>query len=618
MLAATVRLRGSTCNSGVVKLSFQQRASWACSLFVALLLALPAPAYALEAVTLQLKWTHAFQFAGYYAAQVQGYYREAGLEVTIKEGLPGVDVVQAVLDGSANYGVGTSSLLLARKEGKPVVALAVVFQHSPQVLIARQTSATQSIHDLAGKRIMLEQQSEELLAYLKRVGVAPGDLTQVAHSYDVQDLIEGKADAMSAYSTNEPYALTRAGVRFQTYTPRSAGIDFYGDNLFTSAQELKDHPQRVAAFRQASLRGWQYAMAHPAELVDWIVANYLQHPSHEFLLFEAAEMAPLLRTDLIEVGYMNPGRWQHIADTYADLGLLPPNFSLEGFLYNPNPVQDLTRLYVLAALLVLVSVIGGYIYRINRRLTASMVESERAKDALAQAFTRVERAESEHRQLLSMASHEFRTPAAMIKASLDSLDYLHDQIAPEVAQRLANIGQASMRLNKLANNLISQDRLQELALKPQMQDIELGPLVREVVGKYLASDLLQMHLPQHPVVVFADPVLLGIALHNLIDNAMRYHKATNAPIEVALTEGRDTAGQWVELRVADQGAGVANDEKERVFQRFYSAKGGDSDGLGLSIVQAVALAHGGSAFVVDNLPRGAVFVLRLAVRGKAT
>src|SRR5260221_3899323 len=130
-----------------------------------------AVAGSLEPVSIQLKWTPNFQFAGYYAAQALGYYAEAGLDVTIKPAQAGVDVVDEVLSGRANFGTGTSSLVLERKAGKPVVALAVIFQHSPQVLIAISHGAQQSISDLLGKRIMIEPGSEELLAYLKRQGI---------------------------------------------------------------------------------------------------------------------------------------------------------------------------------------------------------------------------------------------------------------------------------------------------------------------------------------------------------------------------------------------------------------------------------------------------------------
>ncbi|SFL82316.1 GGDEF domain-containing protein [Rugamonas rubra] len=351
----------------------------ACCLTLA---ALAAPAHALDAVTLQLKWSHAFQFAGYYAAQQLGYYREAGLDVRIEAGGGGVDTLQRVLDGRAQFGVGTSSLLLARKAGKPVVALAVIFQHSPSVLLVAQSAMHSGPRDLVGKRVMVEPQSEELLAYLRQQGIGAEQLVQLPHSQKTQDLIDGKVDAMTAYSTTEPYLLERAGFAYRLLSPLAAGIDFYGDNLFTTEAEIAAHPARVQAFRQASLRGWEYAVAHPQEVVEMMLKHYPGPHSREFYLYEAAAMKPLMRTDLIEVGYMNPVRWLHIADTYADLGLLPRGFSLRGFLYQPDAKADLSWLFAAAALLGLTGTIALYIHRVNRRLARALAASKQAEQAL--------------------------------------------------------------------------------------------------------------------------------------------------------------------------------------------------------------------------------------------
>lgn len=333
---------------------------------------LAAPAWALEQVRLQLKWTHAFQFAGYYAAQELGYYRDAGLDVRIEPADPQVNPVDEVLAGRAQFGVGTSSLLLARQAGKPVVVLAVVFQHSPQVLIARKTHALQGIHDMAGKRVMFEPQSEELIAYLRREQVPVKDMQLLAHSHSIEDLVRGRVAAMSAYATYEPYYLQQSGVPFQMYTPRSVGIDFYGDNLFTSEAELKARPDRIEAFRAASLRGWQYAMTHPEEIIDLILSRYAPSLSRDFLLFEARHMAALMRADLVEIGYMTPGRWRHIADTYAELGLMPADFPLNGFLYRDPQERALTQahqqLMLALGLAVLVALLAGYILWSNRQL----------------------------------------------------------------------------------------------------------------------------------------------------------------------------------------------------------------------------------------------------------
>jgi PAS domain S-box-containing protein len=296
----------------------------------------------LDPVTLQLKWKHQFQFAGYYAAIAQGYYRDLGLQVTLREAEPDKDPVDAVLGGQAQYGVGTSDLMLLRGKGKPVVVLAVIFQHSPLILLARRGPGADDLQALAGQPIMIEPESAELFAYFKDEGIDPAKLNLKPHTFDVKDLIDGKVAAMSAYSTDEPYTLRQAGFPFMAFTPRSGGIDFYGDNLYTTESELRDHPARARAFRQASLKGWDYALAHPGEIIDLILRDYGQRKTREQLVFEADQTTRLIHPELIEVGHMNPGRWQHISETYQDFGMLPRGFSLKNFIYDFNPPPDYT------------------------------------------------------------------------------------------------------------------------------------------------------------------------------------------------------------------------------------------------------------------------------------
>ncbi|MTW05520.1 EAL domain-containing protein [Pseudoduganella ginsengisoli] len=326
------------------------------------------PAHAQEQVTLQLKHTHQFQFAGYYAAVEKGYYREAGLDVQILEGADGNEPERAVLAGKAQYGVGSSSLLLARMSGKPVVVLGVVFQHSPYVLIMAQTGATPDIHAIIGKRAMIGSltdeltQADEIMAYLKKEGISAANLIRVEHTYNPDDLVKGRVDAMSVYVTNEPDYLDRIGFPYDIYSPRNAGIDFYGDNLFTSEQEIKQHPERVKAFRAASMRGWQYAMSHQEEIADLILNKYSRRNDRQHLLFEARAMVPLVQPVLVEIGYMNPERWQHIADIYAELGMLQKGVNFDGFLYNVESGPSLVWLYrVLGAASVLL-ILGAAVH----------------------------------------------------------------------------------------------------------------------------------------------------------------------------------------------------------------------------------------------------------------
>ena len=318
---------------------------------LALALGAALPAHALERVTLQLKHLHQFQFAGYYAAIDKGYYRDAGLEVRILEGKDGNEPERNVISGKAQFGVGSSSLLLARLAGKPVVVLGTIFQHSPYVLLVARRDGVKDLRSIMGKRVMIGSltdeltQADELLAFLKKEGIPMSSMVRVDHSFDPQDLVSGKVDAFSAYVTNEPHYLDRIGFAYDIYSPRAAGIDFYGDNLFTSEKEIALHPERVRAFREASMKGWAYAMSHQEEIADLILAKYTQRHERDHLLYEARQMVPLVQPVLVELGYTNPERWRHIADSYAELGMLPRNASFEGFLYRAETPLHTTWMF---------------------------------------------------------------------------------------------------------------------------------------------------------------------------------------------------------------------------------------------------------------------------------
>lgn len=294
----------------------------------------------LDKVVLRLKWRHQFQFAGYYAAVEQGYYREAGLEVEIVEDVPGEVSVDAVISGKADFAIGGSELLLHRSRGEPVVALAAIYQHSPLVFLVPAVSDITNIHQLVARRVMLEKHSAELLAYLRAEGLKMEDLEILPHTYGVNELIAGKADAISAYLSDEPFNFVERNLEYRVFTPQSSGIDFYGDVLFTSEEQIARSPERVAAFVNATKKGWQYAMAHPQEMVELIWNRYSKRHSREHLLFEAEKSKALISHDVVEIGYMNPGRWQHIAGKYHELSMLPADFKLTGFIYKPESVSE--------------------------------------------------------------------------------------------------------------------------------------------------------------------------------------------------------------------------------------------------------------------------------------
>ena len=368
--------------------------------FLALILIsfLCSPLWALEQVKLQLNWKHQFQFAGYYAAIEKGYFREAGYEVTLVEVGESHDPIGVVLKGEALFGVGASELALYRARGEPVVALAAILQHSPLVLIANSKVAN-NVHALSGRRIMLMPHETELYAYLKREGITRYRAEQ--HSFDPADLISGKVDAISAYSTDEPYLLDKAAFRHAIFTPRSVGIDFYGDTLFTTEQTIKANPKGVRAFRDAAIKGWEYAMSHQEEMVDLILANYSKRHDKDHLMFEAIEMQRLMQPSLVEIGHMSEGRWQQIALNYAELGMLPSDAKITGLIYQEKVQKLPLWVLLLMAIGVLVIIIAGlvafYFGRLNRRLAGEIV----ARQEIEQV---ARRSEERYRMLAEQSS----------------------------------------------------------------------------------------------------------------------------------------------------------------------------------------------------------------------
>ncbi|MFH2064290.1 MAG: ABC transporter substrate-binding protein [Pseudomonadota bacterium] len=350
----------------------------------------------LKHVTLQLTWLHQFQFAGYYASVEKGFYRDAGFDVAIVEGTSDKRPIKEVVSGRANYGVAKAELLLNRLHGQPVVALAAIIQHSAIIMLAKKESGISSPQDMIGKRVMLRSGDDaaEYLAMFKSEGVSLDKVNIIPSTYNIDDLIDGKTDVFNAYITNEPYYLEQKGIHESIISPITYGIDFYGDCLFTSEQEMNNHPDQVRAFRAASLRGWEYAMAHPEEIIDVIVGKYSVKKSRDHLQFEAAAMRKLMLPDLIEMGHMNPGRWQHMADTYVVLGMADSGYSLEGFIYNPNPTPDYSWvsrvLGIVTSVLILISLGFFILLRFNKKLRLEVAQRKQVEERLGKARNELE------------------------------------------------------------------------------------------------------------------------------------------------------------------------------------------------------------------------------------
>jgi len=341
----------------------------------------------LERVSVQLPWKHQFEFAAFYAAEAKGYYRDAGLAVDILEGDPGVDTVSTVLSGKADFGIGTSSLVIDRHQGKPVVALAALMQHSPVGLLARRAHGINSVSDLADRPVAVDvHSSNEIEAYLKASGLPANRLKLVPQTdWTLASVDSGEHAAKAVYLSNEPFLIRGREHEYLLLTPRSAGIDLFGNILFTTESMLGKRPELVRAFREATLKGLVYALDHSDEIAQLVIERYnTQGKSLEHLRFEAEQIRELTRPDIVEAGYMNPGRWRHVVAVYASQKLMPGDFDVEPFLYAPDrrqalPAWLLWSMAITLALLVCALLVAARMRRINFALQREAGERQRAE-----------------------------------------------------------------------------------------------------------------------------------------------------------------------------------------------------------------------------------------------
>lgn len=351
---------------------------------------------ALTSVRVQLRWKHQFQFAGYYAALEKGFYRDAGFSVQLREGGHNIHTVDEVVRDRADYGVTNSEILLARlREGKKVTVLAAVFQHSPLVLVSRKSEGIRNPQDLVGRTVKMttDIRDSELQTMLSNEGVSLDRINLMEGETRKEDYFNEQIDALSAYVTSEPYFYEKNKIPYTVIKPLTYGVDFYGDCLFTSESRVRNTPKEVRAFRKASLEGWEYAMAHKDEIIDLIRKKYNSDKSEAHLEYEAEAMEKLIMPSLIELGHINPGRWRHIADTYARQGLVDKSYSLEGFLYEPGKKEDgvwIFWVFVISTFVTIpVMLVAFFLYTFNRRLNREVFEREQAEERLREREARL-------------------------------------------------------------------------------------------------------------------------------------------------------------------------------------------------------------------------------------
>jgi NitT/TauT family transport system substrate-binding protein len=238
-----------------------------------------------DKVTLQLKWVTQAQFAGYYVAKDKGFYKEAGLDVTINPGGPDIAPEQVIAGGRADVIVDwMPAALAAREKGLALVNIAQPFKKSGLELTCRNESGIKSPADFKDKTLGVWFFGNEypFLAWMAKLGIktdgSAGGVKVIKQGFNVDPLLQKQADCISTMTYNEYWQLIEAGMKANDLTVfkyEDQGVATLEDGLYVMEDKLKDPKfvETMAKFVKASMKGWDYARAHPEEAVKIVLDN---------------------------------------------------------------------------------------------------------------------------------------------------------------------------------------------------------------------------------------------------------------------------------------------------------------------------------------------------------
>ncbi|WP_353737810.1 ABC transporter substrate-binding protein [Kyrpidia sp.] len=280
-------------------------------------------AKALTPVTQVTNWFAEPELGGQYAAQLKGFYKDAGMDMTIIPGGPQVSSVQIVASGKAQFGVvQADDLLIARQQGIPIVAIAAIFQKNPQGLVYHKGQNIKSPADLNGRKVYTAP-GATYWEYLKKA-YKLDHVQEMKYTGQLVNFVNDPTAVTQGYVTNEPFTLKQQGIETGILLNADFGYNPYANVLFTTEKLIKDNPGLVKSFVRASLKGWTYYRDHPDEINPYIKEKNPDLPL-DVIKYGAEAEKPLIfggDAQTHGIGYMSKQRWATLIQQLSDIGVL--------------------------------------------------------------------------------------------------------------------------------------------------------------------------------------------------------------------------------------------------------------------------------------------------------
>jgi len=292
----------------------------------------PRRAMAQAPVSLQLSWLHSTQFAGSYIALDRGWWREAGLDVTLLSGGPNAPVEPPVVSGAALVGISAADYTAAAvAQGAPFKIIGVAMQNNPFAIVSLATNPVNVPADLEGKRIgMALNNTPVLQAICTLNGVDINAIEIVPTQYSPQPLVAGEVDCLLAWETDLPVALTVQGIDNVTMLLADHGYAVHSQTYITTEDSLANRRDEVIALMAGEVRGWNAYREDTDAATDLTLAMF---PDAGLDLatqrLQAARQVPLMFSDLTDANGFGWWTDDTVAANIETLALLGRNVTAD-------------------------------------------------------------------------------------------------------------------------------------------------------------------------------------------------------------------------------------------------------------------------------------------------
>jgi len=279
-------------------------------------------------VVLQADWYPQPEHGGFYTALLKGYYKDAGLDLRIQPGGPYVSVEQQVSVGGAQFGMSSSDKILeSMADGQPLIAVAATMQHDPQGIMVRKDSPIASFADLNGHTVAIKTGATWWEFIEKKYNL--NNVHEVPAMMNVANFVADPNYVQQAFATSEPFFAQQAGIATRVILTSDAGYNPYRV-MFTSRSFLAQHPEAVAGFVRASLKGWRDYLSDPSEANAAIAKlNPALNPQWMQFTWQALRDGHFVAgSDLsgAQLGQMDPARWTTMYQQLLDLKVFDKQF----------------------------------------------------------------------------------------------------------------------------------------------------------------------------------------------------------------------------------------------------------------------------------------------------